>query len=124
MSKIEAALGREIEQRIDPVTDRVGGRAPRSEPPEVPRVAYAIGGLSATAGHCYRRGTSPEARRQPVNSSLGAGGLAATGVGLVTIFGLTFSQVRLLAVCVLILFVVGAALVRLSYRQRKDLSEP
>jgi hypothetical protein len=59
-----------------------------------------------------------------VNGSIGVGGLAGTGVGLVTIFGLTFSDVRLLALCVLILFVVGAVLVRVSYRSRRGLSQP
>ena len=59
-----------------------------------------------------------------MNGSIGVGGLAGTGVGLVTIFGLTFSDVRLLALCVLILFVVGAVLVRVSYRSRRGLSQP
>ena len=59
-----------------------------------------------------------------MNGSIGVGGLAGTGVGLVTIFGLTFSDVRLLALCVLILLVVGAVLVRVSYRSRRGLSQP
>jgi hypothetical protein len=54
----------------------------------------------------------------------GAGGLAGTGVGLMTILGLTFSEVRLFAVGALILFVVGAVLIRLSYRRRSPLSRP
>jgi uncharacterized membrane-anchored protein len=60
-----------------------------------------------------------------VNGSIGyVGGLAGTGVGLMTIFGLTFSEVRFLAAAVLVLFIVGAVLIRLSYRRRTPLSRP
>jgi hypothetical protein len=73
---------------------------------------------------CYGRPTR-KAKEGNVNGSLlGAGGLAGTGVGLVTVLGLTFSQVRLLTVSALILFVAGAALIRLTYRRRKTLSYP
>lgn len=60
-----------------------------------------------------------------MNGSIGGvGGLAGTGVGLMTIFGLTFSEVRFFAACALILFVAGAVLIRLSYRRRSPLSRP
>jgi hypothetical protein len=60
-----------------------------------------------------------------VNGSIGyVGGLAGTGVGLMTIFGLTFSEVRFFAIGALVLFVVGAVLIRLSYRRRSPLSRP
>ena len=60
-----------------------------------------------------------------MNGSIGGvGGLAGTGVGLMTIFGLTFSEVRLFAVGALLLFVVGAVLIRASYRRRSPLSRP
>ena len=66
-----------------------------------------------------------EGKEGKVNGSIGgAGGLAGTGVGLMTIFGLTFSEVRLFAVCALILFVVGAVLIRVTYRRRSPLSRP
>ena len=60
-----------------------------------------------------------------MNGSIaGIGGLAGTGVGLMTIFGLTFSEVRFFAVGALILFIAGAVLIRLSYRRRSPLSRP
>lgn len=57
-------------------------------------------------------------------SVVGTGGLAATGIGILTIFGLSFSEVRLLSAFALVLFVVGIVLVRLSYRRRSRLTQP
>ena len=57
-------------------------------------------------------------------SVVGTGGLAGTGIGILTIFGLSFSQVRFLSACALILFIVGIAFVRMSYRRRRDLTQP
>ncbi|MDQ1011036.1 hypothetical protein ACWD0A_18320 [Streptomyces sp. NPDC002867] len=57
-----------------------------------------------------------------MNYTGGSGSLAATGAGAITVGGIAFQQLWLLALAVLIV-IGGAVLVRTSYRRNKGVSE-